>query len=158
MEDENEYIPSLAIAFAWAINDYHYHPLNERADCLTDVSNLKLYRGIREPFVDETYEHPYWQMWTTNKDLARGFAETAGDQIDKGSVLEVNYSGQCVDLDDVYKQVLKDIDDQKVDLNSFPEISEALVTYKNEKQSYILPPALHQIVGKADDTIIVERS
>jgi hypothetical protein len=144
----------LAEAFALAINDYNYHPLNEDSNALTTVSNLKLYRGVSEsvPVENDSYEHPHWQMWTTNKELAKMFADGPGR---KGLLLEMDYSGQCVDLEKVYFQVLKDIEDKTVDLVSYPEIGEALDTYRSERDSFILPPSAYKIVKVNSDTSTV---
>ena len=151
-----EFNVSLAGAFAWAVNDFTYHPLNENQQALITVTHLKLYRGIeRDSLIkNDIYDHSNWQMWTTDKELAKGFGEGAGWT---GAVLEMNYSGQCVDLEKVYFQVLKDIEENKVDLISFPEINEALDTYKRERNSFILPPACYVVLTKNKETLIVRR-
>jgi hypothetical protein len=152
----NDYNAFLAEAFAWAVNDFSYHTLNENPFALVSVTNLKIYRGIEKSSLirNDIYNHSNWQMWTTDKELAKIFGAGAGWT---GAVLETSYSGQCVDLEKVYFQVLKDIKEEKIDLIAFPEINEALDTYRRERFSLILPPAYYSVTDETSDTLIVQK-
>ena len=153
---KKKYRGSLAEAFTLAVIDFEYDPIIRNSLAISSVTNLKLYRGMDSSFIiNRTYDHRNWQMWTENKELAKIFAKGAGP----GDVLELSYSGVCVDLEKIHLEILKDIEEDKIELDSVnaKELNEALDTYRQERESFILPPARYEILTQNKDSSIVHK-
>ncbi len=152
-ETESAKVSNLPQLFAEAVLNYDYSVLPEQPEAVRKVQNMKLYRGVRTHMLDMDngqYEHTGWQMWAKTRAIAGMFADPGG------YVLQIDYTGQLVDMDMVAKKVRALVaKNPEAYRNAEANVGESLISYAEEPGSVILPPNSYEFIEVGDHDIQV---
>lgn len=144
-------VARLAEMFIDAFENSNYGILSEIPMFVKQI-NLCLYRGTsqRKAAMKKagSYDHSEWHMWADSRSLASRFADQ------NGSVMVMQYKGQAVDVDAIYKHLWKVYEKNK---KEWAQLGGALKTYWSEERgSFILPPSFYVVLGEKDGLVEVE--